>query len=273
MKYDPLAMLLSDLDNLTKMQLREKYRGEATAHSNMMARITSKGAKVHPEFRAFKDFLRHVGPKPTKKATLDRIDNNDPEYAPGKVRWADKKTQNANKGDSVIFHCAVTGRYFKPGQLAAKQKVTPAAIRNRRRLGWTDAEIIAGSRQAQKPTSLVKWRPSSVSAYRAPVSAAEVQFKRNREACEHHRREYGEEYFISTPAEFYEILEEDAVRFCGGPDWIPYAEAIFLKNKLPRWWKEFAPHINFLALKPHQQQWILRIDPDHANKLKVAASL
>lgn len=273
MKNDPQAMLLADLDNLTKMQLREKYRGEATAHSNMMARVTSKGAKVHPEFRAFKGFLRHVGPKPTKKATLDRIDNNDPEYAPGKVRWADKKTQNANKGDNVIFYCAVTGRYYIASQLAAKQKVTPAAIRKRRMDGWTDAEIIAGFRQAQKPITPPKSHTSPVPAYRPPMSAAEVLFMRNRETCEHFRREHGVEYFIHTPAEFYEALEEDAVRFCGGPDWISYAEARFLKHKLPRWWKEFKPHINFHALKPFQQEWILRIDPDQAGKLKVAAAL
>ncbi|MBL8572686.1 MAG: hypothetical protein JNM13_03325 [Hyphomicrobiaceae bacterium] len=266
-------MLLADLDSLTIMQLRQKYRGEATAHSNMMARAKTKGASIHPAFRAFKDFLRHVGPKPTKKATLDRIDNNDPEYAPGKVRWADKKTQNANKGDSVIFHCAVTGRYFKPGQLAARQKITPAAIRKRRSDGWTDAEIIAGSRQVQKPIAPPKSRPSPVSAYRPPMSAAEVLFMRNREACEHYKRETGEEYFVTTPAEFYETLGQDAVRFCGGPEWIQYAEALFLKHKLPSWWKEFKPHINFLALKPFQQEWILRIDPDQANKLKMAASL
>ena len=273
MKNDPQAMLLADLDSLTIMQLREKYRGEATAHTNMMARAKSKGAKVHPDFRSFKDFLRHVGPKPVMKATLDRIDNNDPEYAPGKVRWADKKTQNANKGDSVIFHCAVTGRYFKPGQLAARQKITPAAIRKRRMDGWTDAEIIAGSRQAQKPITPPKSRPALVPAYRPPMSAAEIQFMRNREVCEHHRREHGEEYFIATPAEVYEILAEDAPRFCGGPDWIGQADEYLLTHRLPKWWPAHKPHINFLALQPHQQEWILRVDPEQAKKLKVVASL
>lgn len=274
MKSDPQAMLLSDLDGLTIMQLREKYRGEATAHSNMMARVTSKGAKVHPEFRTFKDFLRQVGPKPTKKATLDRIDNNDPEYAPGKVRWADKKTQNNNKGDSLAFHCPATGRYYKASQLALKQGVTATAIRNRRRLGWTDAEIIVGSRQAQKPVPAPpKLRPSSVPAYRPPMTAAEVQFMRNREACEHHRREHGEEYFIATPAEVYEILAEDAPRFCGGPDWIGRADEYLLTHRLPKWWPAHKPHINFLALQPHQQEWILRFDPEQAKKLKVVASL
>lgn len=193
MNNDPQTMLMADLDNLTIMQLRQKYRGEATAHTNMMARAKTKGAMVHPDFRAFKDFLRYLGPKPAKKATLDRIDNNDPEYAPGKVRWADKKTQNNNKGDSLVFHCPHTGRYYTASQLAVKQGVTATAIRNRRRLGWTDTEIISGSRQTRPPAAPYRSRPASVPAYRPPQTAAEIQFMRNREACEHHRQEHGEE--------------------------------------------------------------------------------
>jgi hypothetical protein len=95
---------------------------------------------------------------------------------------------------------------------------------------------------------------------------------RNRKACEQYRREHGEEYFISTPAELREVLDEDAATEAG-MEWITQADAHFLALKLPKWWKEFKPHINFLALKTHQQEWILRIDPDQANKLKVAASL
>lgn len=74
-----------DLEVMTAMQLRAKYQGEATSHRNMLSRVKSKGAVVHESFRRFSGFLKHVGPKPTKTATLDRINNTDPEYAPGKV--------------------------------------------------------------------------------------------------------------------------------------------------------------------------------------------
>ncbi len=127
--------LLHDLGAMTAMQLRDRYRGEASTHRNMLARVKSCGAKVLPDFQRFADFLYCVGPKPTKKATLDRINNFDPEYAPGKVRWADKGTQNRNKGDSLIFTCPETGRYYTAGQLAQKQGLTPAAVRKRRRQG------------------------------------------------------------------------------------------------------------------------------------------
>lgn len=272
MKDDHQAMLLADLDNLSMMQLRNKYRGESSTHSNMLARAKSKGAKIHPDFHTFRDFLRYVGPKPTQKASLDRIDNNDPEYAPGKVRWADRKTQNNNKGDSLSFHCRNTGRHYTTSQLAKKQKITPTAIRNRRSHGWTDAEIISGHRLDQQPVIAPKSKLSPVPAHCHTMSWDEIQFKTNREICEAYRLDYGEEYFIATPVEVYEVFS-DSYYFSDKPDWVSQTEESFLLRKLPKWWRKFKPHVNFLALKPHQQEWILWIDPDQASKLKNMTSL
>lgn len=75
----------------------------------MLSRRMSKGATVHAEFVGFKSFLAHVGAIPAAGATLDRINNDDLEYAPGKVRWADKRTQNNKKGDTLTFHYSRTG--------------------------------------------------------------------------------------------------------------------------------------------------------------------
>lgn len=41
-------------------------------------------------------FFEDVGPKPTKKHTIDRKDN-DKNYAPGNVRWATRAEQNRNQ--------------------------------------------------------------------------------------------------------------------------------------------------------------------------------
>lgn len=83
---------LEAIQRLTKMELRARYKSEATAHRNMKGRAKTKGAVIHPEFHKFEDFLRHLGPCPANRATVDRINNSDPEYAPGKVRWADKRS-------------------------------------------------------------------------------------------------------------------------------------------------------------------------------------
>lgn len=191
---DPAYMeLLHDLDSMTKVQLRKKYSGEANSHRNMLSRIKTKGAKVHDSFHSFSDFLRYVGPKPTKNATIDRKNNHDPEYAPGKVRWSDKQTQNRNKGDSLIFTCPNTGRSYTASQLARKQNVTATAIRSRRARAWTDAEIILGERsqaQTEKKTSCVAPFGNSFRTGGRPL-AARVAFERAKAYIEHERKQSG----------------------------------------------------------------------------------
>ena len=95
--------LLSDIDNLTKTQLREAYSSEYGSWRNMKQRRKKKGAIIDSAFEDFGDFLRHVGRRPSKNFTLDRIDNDNLTYGPNLVRWADKKTQNNNKSNSVLL--------------------------------------------------------------------------------------------------------------------------------------------------------------------------
>jgi hypothetical protein len=97
----------------------------------MLEREKKLGRTIHPQFRKFPDFLAVVGPKPFPKATLDRINNDDPEYAPGKVRWADKWTQSNNRGNTLLYESS-DGRQFLSSELAKLQEVSPDAIRQRR---------------------------------------------------------------------------------------------------------------------------------------------
>lgn len=273
MPDDPTWIALQhDLDTMPTMALRAKYAGEANTHRNMLQRVKTCGAVVHPDFRIFKDFLRLVGPKPTKQATLDRIDNNDPEYAPGKVRWADKATQNSNKGDSLIFTCLTTGRSYTASQLAAKQEVTPTAIRKRRKQGWTDAEIIAGHRDKLVPAQNVVPVSGTVSTPAKQKTTRQILFERNRAGIESDRQKYGEEPFIMTPREMQGLVQDDFPEH-RGPAWLEAEERKFLKSKLPRYWRDFGPHINFAALRPDQQEWVLRIDPTQRQKLELAEQL
>lgn len=55
-----------------------------------------RGIKVCKEWRdSFLAFYEHVGQRPYKKASIDRI-NNEGDYCPGNVRWTDIVTQNNN---------------------------------------------------------------------------------------------------------------------------------------------------------------------------------
>jgi hypothetical protein len=48
------------------------------------------------KFNSFKEFLEAVGPRPSKKYSLDRRDNNG-HYEPTNVRWATAKQQAKNR--------------------------------------------------------------------------------------------------------------------------------------------------------------------------------
>ena len=61
-----------------------------------------RGIRVCPEWMAsFEAFLDHIGPRPSKTHSLDRVDN-DGNYEPGNVRWATRKQQNSNMRRSLF---------------------------------------------------------------------------------------------------------------------------------------------------------------------------
>lgn len=53
------------------------------------------GRGIKFRFDTFLDFLAHIGPRPSLKHSLDRI-NNDAHYERGNVRWATRKEQRLN---------------------------------------------------------------------------------------------------------------------------------------------------------------------------------
>lgn len=52
------------------------------------------------EWDSFEAFFAHVGPAPSEKHSLDRI-NNDGDYEPGNVRWATAAEQRMNKRKTI----------------------------------------------------------------------------------------------------------------------------------------------------------------------------
>jgi len=60
-----------------------------------------RGIKLHSEWLDFKKFIEHVGPRPSSKHSIDRIDVNG-NYEPGNVRWASPLQQASNRRDTGI---------------------------------------------------------------------------------------------------------------------------------------------------------------------------
>lgn len=58
------------------------------------------GRGIEFRFTSFEEFIAHIGPRPSPKHSLDRIDN-DGHYEPGNVRWATKEEQMCNLRRSI----------------------------------------------------------------------------------------------------------------------------------------------------------------------------
>ena len=255
-----LATHERDCLTLPKMELRRRYKAEANSHRNMLNRRKRNGATVHPDFMDFADFLRHVGPKPTRSATLDRIDNTDPEYGPGKVRWADKHTQNSNKSDTLVFCHLRQGRAYTASQLAVQQGVAANTIRKRRERGWSDDEIIRGERSIKTDSSVHNHKSAgaverSTTAQTHMASAAAILFQRERASFEHCRREHGTEAVIPPFEEINQLFDDVPAYF---PITSEKYERIFAAR-----WPGYRPHVIFDNLPVSQQELVKKIDPDY----------
>lgn len=55
-----------------------------------------RGIKVCSEWEKFSNFIRDMGPAPSKTHSLDRIDNNG-NYEPKNCKWATKEEQTRNR--------------------------------------------------------------------------------------------------------------------------------------------------------------------------------
>jgi hypothetical protein len=64
---------------------------------NLPAYKNYGGRGIEFKFNSFEEFLAELGPKPTPQHGVDRYPNNDGNYEPGNVRWANRSEQNKNR--------------------------------------------------------------------------------------------------------------------------------------------------------------------------------
>lgn len=100
-----------------------------------------RGIAVCEDWRcSFSAFYAHIGPRPSKNHTVDRIDTLRG-YEPGNVRWAAPEVQQNNRRDCRFLEAF--GKTQTIAQWARECGIPYGYIRDRLELGWSAADAIA----------------------------------------------------------------------------------------------------------------------------------
>lgn len=140
------------LDNIVPAGGRRDLDGRPTSEyqiwAAMKTRCTNSQTRAYKYYGArgicvcdrwmnsFDAFLLDMGPRPSKKHSIDREDN-DGNYEPGNCRWATKEEQNANRRNAIL----IAGRPL--AEVAADLGQSITTVRERKRRGWSDERILS----------------------------------------------------------------------------------------------------------------------------------
>jgi hypothetical protein len=97
-----------------------------------------KGIGIDPAWTGaggFERFIAHIGPRPSKRHTLDRIDSLG-DYAPGNVRWATWREQQQNRTNNRLL--TWRGKTLTITEWSRRLGVALMTLHHRLgRLGWS----------------------------------------------------------------------------------------------------------------------------------------
>lgn len=121
-----------------------RFRNERTSFEKMWERCRNKkhtkykaygaaGITVCERWRSFKNFIEDMGPKPSPKHSIDRIDNKKG-YEPGNCRWATAKEQMRNQRRNI--YVTYNGDRVLLIELTEKLGLNRSIVYGRLKLGW-----------------------------------------------------------------------------------------------------------------------------------------
>lgn len=112
-----------------------------------------RGIKVCVKWHRVENFIREVGPRPSKKHSLDRINNNG-NYSPKNCRWATPKTQSNNTSKNILIK--LNGRKMTIAQWARDSGIKNPTLHRRYYIG--------GTKELLRPTKnrIITWKGESL---------------------------------------------------------------------------------------------------------------
>lgn len=145
--------------------------------SNPRARFYSRyggrGISVCGRWTSFENFYADMGPRPSTKHSIDRVDN-DGNYEPGNCRWATRFEQARNRGNN--HRLTLGGETMTMTEWAERTGLNCPTIRRRLKLGWSTEDALtiqlgASVNNAGERNGNAKLTEDAVRAIRASVRA------------------------------------------------------------------------------------------------------
>lgn len=105
----------------------KNMRARCNAPCNKTSKRYQKiGIAVCERWNDFVNFYNDMGPKPSDKHSIDRIEN-DGDYEPSNCRWADNTVQSNNKSNNRLVN--YQGKVFTIPQIAEELNLSVIALR------------------------------------------------------------------------------------------------------------------------------------------------
>ncbi len=94
----------------------------------------ARGIRICSRWLKFENFFADMGPKPSLKHSIDRIDNNG-NYEPSNCRWASIKEQSQNKRSTIMIE--FDGQILCMSDWDRRNGWPRCTVQSRIRLGWS----------------------------------------------------------------------------------------------------------------------------------------
>ena len=117
-------------------KMRERCSNPHAAHYECYG---GRGIMVCDRWQSFENFLADMGPKPSPKHSIDRIDNNG-NYEAGNCRWATNYEQSTNTRRTILVE--VDGQKVCLKEAARRNGLNYGTVRDRIANGWSIVDAL-----------------------------------------------------------------------------------------------------------------------------------
>jgi len=109
-----------------------------------------RGIKICDRWEnSFENFLFDVGPRPSRKHSIDRFPNRHGNYEPGNVRWATRQQQTDNR--DCTRWVELNGEKITVSDACQRLKRNLILVNRRISIGWTPERAVLTARLWSRP--------------------------------------------------------------------------------------------------------------------------